>query len=192
MWFSFKKIRFRNQIQWDLYKSDSIIFLKRTSVVSRFCIFCEKSAKCVVCLFCCKAIDGMSCDVSKRANDPWWKPGGNCLKCHERAHHISHVPNYHSFWVNLFPSKLLQVLFFLSNGSSAFWWSLSAQTSIRCAVIAMWRSHWLTHWSLGDLNEIWIINFWSNFIDWWQRCLLWNYPQMNITRLTDDSQHWFR
>ena len=71
---------------------------------------------------------------------------------------------------------------FLSNGSSAFWWSLSAQTSIRCAVIAMWRSHWLTHWSLGDLDEIWIIDFRYDFIDWWQRCLLWHCPQMNITR----------
>ena len=37
----------------------------------------------------------------------------------------------------------------------------------------------LTHWPLGDLNEIW--NFQANFNDWWLRYLLQNCPQMNVT-----------
>ena len=39
----------------------------------------------------------------------------------------------------------------------------------------------LTHWSRGDFNEIFIKNFEVNFSDWWQRCLIWKGPQINVT-----------
>ena len=31
----------------------------------------------------------------------------------------------------------------------------------------------LTHWPLGDFNEVFVCNFRANFSDWWLRCLGW-------------------
>ena len=43
-------------------------------------------------------------------------------------------------------------------------------------------STWLTHWSPGDLNDIWDETF-SSFNAWWLRYILWNCPQMYATWL---------
>ena len=44
----------------------------------------------------------------------------------------------------------------------------------------------LTHWPLGNLNEILDIKFQTDFSDWWLRHLLWNCLNMNVTGL-----HWW-
>ena len=41
----------------------------------------------------------------------------------------------------------------------------------------------LTHWPLGNLNEIFICNFHTDFSDWWLGHLLWHCPTMNVTGL---------
>ena len=38
----------------------------------------------------------------------------------------------------------------------------------------------LTHWPLGDLNQIYICNFQMDFSDGWLRHLLWNCPNINV------------
>ena len=44
----------------------------------------------------------------------------------------------------------------------------------------------LTHWSLGDLDEI-LDNFQANFNDSWLSYLLWNWTQINVT-----EPYWWR
>ena len=44
----------------------------------------------------------------------------------------------------------------------------------------------LTHWALGDLNEVLESNFQDDLRDWWLRYRLWNCSQMNIT-----GPHWW-
>ena len=41
----------------------------------------------------------------------------------------------------------------------------------------------LTHWPLGNMNEILFMHFQTDFNDWWLGHLLWNCPNMNVTGL---------
>ena len=41
----------------------------------------------------------------------------------------------------------------------------------------------LSHWPLGNLNEILWCNFQTDFSDWWLRHVLWNCTNMNDTEL---------
>ena len=59
--------------------------------------------------------------------------------------------------------------------------SLPRETSIKNRYLT------LTHWPLGNLNEIFRhVIFKQDFSDWWLRHLLWNCLNMNVTGL-----HWW-